>query len=100
MANTSDQTLARLQGAKDDGDVREDLDRLRRDMETLVRDVSVLAKREVKDGVAAVEGAADQVEAHANQLADHARSEVRKNPLGSCAAAAGAGFVLGILMSR
>lgn len=92
MAAALDQTRAPAAQAPRDADMRDDLDRLT-DVETLIRDVALLATREVKGAVAAVERAAEQIEERAHQPADHARRAVRKNPLGACAAAAGAGFM-------
>ncbi len=81
-------------------DLQTDIADLKSDVQRLIKDMSAVVGNKVHHEAKSVEHLAHLAEERTGELADHARAEVRRNPLGACALAAGLGLVLGMLMSR
>ncbi|WP_022697857.1 DUF883 family protein [Euryhalocaulis caribicus] len=93
MATTTKQT-------DDKYALKEDIDALRGDLSQLMKDVKTLAEHESKEVSKKVgawsEAAQDEVAARRQDL----ESQVRENPLGALATAAGVGFLMALILGR
>lgn len=95
MATTSKPTQAAEKYA-----LKEDIDAVRADLSQLVKDVKTIAKNESKEVSKTVgewsDKAQDEVAARRSDL----ESQVKENPLGAIATAAGVGFLLALILGR
>lgn len=93
MATTSKQTDEKYA-------LKEDIDALRGDLSQLMKDVKTLAEHEgeamSKRVGAWSEAAQDEVAARRQDL----EGQVRENPLGALATAAGVGFLMALILGR
>jgi ElaB/YqjD/DUF883 family membrane-anchored ribosome-binding protein len=80
-------------------ELKRDFDKLRADFDRLVKDLTSAAQRgrdvAMRSGSEALSAAKEQVDVVSEDLS----RRVRENPLTACAIAAGAGVILGLLIS-
>lgn len=101
MAN---RPAARSTSSKNDevemNDVKDDIAALRKDVDQLISDLSKFAEQETEKGVKRTRKAARQARDEIESTSDDVRDYIRDNPLSSCGAALGVGFIAALLMRK
>lgn len=99
-ATSASSTADKAKSKTDQYAVKGDIDALREDMQKLFKDVRKLAKHEGDAVGRKVGDWTDQAKDRVSEGRQDLESQVRENPLGAVAAAAGVGFVLALILGR
>lgn len=81
-------------------DVRDDIASLRKDVDRLITDLSKYAQQETDKGVKRTRKAASAAQDEIESAGHDVRDYIRDNPLSSCGAALGVGFLAALLMRK
>lgn len=81
-------------------DVRDDIASLRKDVDQLITDLSKYAQQETDKGVKRTRKAASAAQDEIESAGSDVRDYIRDNPLSSCGAALGVGFIAALLMRK
>jgi len=80
--------------------VKDDIASLRKDVDKLVADLSKLAEQETDKGVKRTKKVASAAQDELESAGTDIRDYIRDNPLSSCGAAVGIGFIAALVMRK